>query len=231
MQRINLANARKTLASIKKCAVEAGIYHAWFLCFGTTLGAVRPSPRIIGEGTRYMRGFIEHDDDIDIGIFPNMITAAQETEYIRLLREEGMFNCREEKQRRADTNRLLWFTLRREKPPVGTKCCHWFWYRWRGYWWHSKGKDWLQERKFPTRKWKHEQSDDALSLGIPEEYLNAGLMEVEFEGDMYNIPIKSGYCVDYWYPGWAVPKEGGASSKKIVGLIGNWADEQTWKIY
>ena len=223
---MDVANAKIFLRDIKQCAVDAGIYAHWFISFGTLLGAVRPTKR----GTDFVRGIMAHDDDMDVCILRDNITKAQEDAYIENLRSAGAFKCREIYQRRDDDHRLLWCSCRREKAPAGTKCCNWFFYEWKGFLWHSKGKDWLNEQKFPSRLYPHTQEDAAMAKGIPVSYFG-GLMEAEFEGELYNMPVNFGHCMDFWYPEWYEPKKGGASKSKYIMKIGRWGDESTYRIF
>ena len=227
---MDIKNGRATLGKIRECAVEAGVFHALFIAFGTALGAMRPTPRTAGDQKINVRGLMEHDNDMDMGIFSEQITREQEEHYVDLLLKKGLFKAREEYERRDDTGRLLWCSLRPSAAPIGTKCCHWFFYKWKGYQWHSKGLRWLDERKFPSRKFPHSQGDAAIAKGIPEVFLNE-LMEITFEDMKFNIPVKIGSCCDVWYPTWGVPKSGGASATPSVSLIGKWNDEKTWKIF
>jgi len=228
---MNIQNASSLLADIKSCAVKAGIYEHWFLSFGTLLGAVRPTRRHDAPAP-YVQGIMEHDDDMDIGIFADRITAEQEEAYLEALREKKVFDKREAYERRSDTNRLLWFTLRREEPPTGTKCCHWLFYEWNGFMWHSKGREWLAENKFPSRKYPHQQTDEAMGKGLPAKFLMPGeLMEIDFEGGRYNVPVMYGGALDHWYPYWLVPIKGGSSKTEYVMKVERWSDQRTWRIF
>ena len=230
---MDVANARVLLADIKDCAVRAGIYHSWFLSFGTLLGAVRPTKRTMPDGSvSYVQGLMQHDDDMDIGLFAENISEEQEEHYYALLKEKGCFTVREREERRADTNRRLWFTMRRDAPPTETKCCHWLFYEWNGFMWHSKGRDWLAENKFPSSKYPHTQADEAMAKGVPAKWLAQGqLVEVDFEGGRYNVPVAFGNLMDAMYPEWLVPRKGGASATEYIKRVGNWADQKTWVIF
>lgn len=229
---LNIDNARHLLHDLKDCAVKADIYKYWFIMFGTLLGAVRPTLRKIAPQPYYIQGIMEHDDDMDVGIFHDRVTAEQEEAYLRYLHEAKCFKAREKYQRRSDTNRLLWFSLRREVPPTGTKCCHWLFYEWNGFMWHSKGKDWLNELKFPSKKYPHTQDDDAIGKGLPAKYLSPDdLVEVTFEGEPYNVPVKFGMCMDFLYPHWLIPKAYGSSETSYIMKVGKWNDQKTWMIF
>ena len=228
---MDLNNASSLLEIDKKCAVSAGIYPHWFISFGTLLGAARPTLRKI-PSPHYTQGIIEHDDDMDIGIFADNITHDQESAYIDNLRSAGCFRHREEYARRSDNGRLLWCSIRRDPAPVGTKCCHWFFYSWRGYMWHTKGKNWLNEAKFPSSKYPHGQKDDAIAKGILERSLTPGeLFELDFEGGRYNVPVRFGACLDFWYPSWLMPRIGGASATEYIMRVPQWSERKSWKIF
>jgi len=229
---MNINNAKELLPQIKECAVKAGIYASWFISFGTLLGAIRPTKRKWGHEEIVVRGFIPHDDDMDIGILSHKITIEQEHDYIELLTQAGMFDHRKIFQFREDTNRCLWFSLRKTKTPVGTKCCNWFFYPWKDYMWHSKGVDWAgNARKFSVEKYPRDISNVAgIGKGLPVKYFDE-LIEVELEGEMYNVPAMYGSCLDSWYPCWHAPKIGGTSTAEQVMSVGKWEDEATWRIY
>jgi len=224
--RLNVKRARATLEAVKECQLEAGIYEHCFVSFGTCLGSVRPSKRPDG----YTRGFIGHDNDMDMGVYADRITGDQEKRYIKLLEKAGLFDYRKKMTRRSDNGRLAWCSLR--KYPLskgGVKMCHWFWFKHRGYYWHSKGGRWVSDLKFPVRQYHYKPNIEAIAKGTPAKYLEE-TMEVSFEGGKYNVPVMSGHCLDLWYPGWLVPKEGGTSSKKILLFIGRWSDKHSWRV-
>ena len=225
---MNISDAQKTLEKLKQCAIEAKIYHAWFISFGTLLGAIRPTFTKWGHETRYMRGIMSHDNDMDVSILSDKITIEQENHYVSLIRDAGLYKSREEYQYRDDTNRLLWTSLRGHKAPAGTKCCNWFWQKHKDYYWHSKGLAWVSN-KFPKQVTGHENTDKAIMLGIPETYLS-DLVEIDFIGGKYNIPVMYGHCLDWWYPEWIVPKKGGTSARKIHCVVKNWENVSDWKI-
>lgn len=236
---VHVHNARKTLSKLKRCALEAGIYHSWFLSFGTLLGAIRPSKLPWGEGFKYQRGLIDYDDDMDVGILSDRITKDQEQAYIELIRKAGLFGwderrqtvVREKYQYREDNGRLLWMSLRPSPPPGGTKCCNWFWTDYHGYYWHSKGADWVDPTKGKFRKIKtgHRDTDQAVMLGIPKFCLDE-LMEITFYDEKYNVPVMYGHCLDWWYPKWIQPQERCSSARAIHCVVGRWDDESTWRI-
>jgi len=229
--KLPIQDAISVLAEIKGCQVKAGIQDHCFIAFGTLLGALRPTARTVGDRKVYMTGFMEHDDDMDIGVLDDRISKEEQTTYIRYLQEKNLFRAREKYQHRTDNNRLVWCSLRRSPAPRGAKCCHWFWQNWKGYYWHSKGADWadLGKNKFPLAKFPRQEDSEAVMLGVPQDWMGE-LVPIMFEGIEVNIPLYSGKCVDLWYPSWFTPKQGGASAKAIVATVGSWSDERTWKI-
>jgi hypothetical protein len=96
-----LKNTALQLARQMECARAAGIYEHTFLSFGGLLGFVRE------------QGFIEGDNDLDVGVFADNITAEQEREFVRLLgmpttdfpTSKGLFEYRERSTRREDNGR------------------------------------------------------------------------------------------------------------------------------
>ena len=226
---MNYLNAQILLAEIKDAAVQAGIYDHWFLSFGTMLGAVRPTKRVDLKKKEVVitKGFIQHDDDMDVGILRDNITREQEADYVRIMMDKGLFNKRERHAFREDDGRHCWCSLRRESPPVGTRCCNWFWFEHNGFLWHSKGKLWVSPTKIKKTEIKYKETDEALALGIKASYFRK-LVEVDFEGGRYNIPLMAGSVLDTWYPGWAVPKSGGASGHKYVLRIPKWSEPKKW---
>lgn len=227
---MNIEDAKTTLATMKKCAVAAGIYHAWFLCFGTLLGAVRPSIRRLGEKSFYDRGVIDNDDDMDVGILSDCVTAEQEQRYVDLLRSHGLTKSRDVTQIRDDTGRLLWKSIRGEKAPNGTKTCNWFWQLHHGYYWHSKGLDWVDpyKNKFNANEVPYSPEDKAIMLGIPKSILFE-LYEITLYGSGYHIPVHYGTCLDWWYPQWLTPRST-TSARKRHCIVKDWNNEATWRI-
>lgn len=224
---MNIENAKITLSGMKECAQQAGIYHAWFICFGTLLGAIRPSKRLTATGYEFTRGFIQSDDDMDVGILSDKITEDQEYDYIERLRTKGLMMHRGEKEfaLRKD-GRHVWRSIRAVPPPVGVRCCNWFWFRHRGYYWHSKGKAWVNPKKMNPNRLNYNHNYDAMALGVPEDYLKS-LVEYKIDGLTVNIPMHYGSLLDTWYQKWIVPK-GGSSDHKHVMAIPNWEEPQKW---
>lgn len=79
------------------------------------------------------------------------------------------------------------------------------------------------------RRYNYNHSYDAIAKGTPDKYYQS-LIEIDFEGFRMNIPTMSGSLLDCWYPGWSVPRKGGASKKDVVCIIKDWEDETTWRL-
>jgi len=215
-----------------QCAEEAGIAHALFISFGLLLGIVRE------------KNFIKHDNDVDMCVLSDKITPEQEVTYFNLLQEREFFYAREKVSYRLDKDgfnanlinnrkslgekkiRLAWFSLRkRHNYP---KFCHWFMFPWNGYYWHTKAGGWVKDSKFPIDKWKYDANTCAIMKGIPENYIKE-LTTINFYGLDIKIPLYSGTCLDFYYPGWLIPQSG-ASIKKIACFVKDWHDLSTWKV-
>ena len=226
--------ATDTLRVCYECAEAAGIRKALFVSYGLLLGIVRE------------KDYIPWDNDIDMCVRRDWITAEQELKYYKLLEEAGLFGARRKwstvkakdgfpstmilsnNDKSGDPVRLTWFSLRPK--PHQPKFCHWFMFPWNGYMWHTKAGKWVQERKFTHKKWDYKESDEAIMKGCPVEYLDE-LMDFEFYGLDIRIPKRAGSCLDFMYPGWLIPRRRGASSKKIVCVVGKWDDKSTWRIF
>lgn len=219
---MNHESAKETLLSMREAAVESGIYPYWFIAFGTLLGRCREYLATDGK-----KNFIDHDDDMDVGIQSWHITANQELAYVLGLKKRGLYKARHRFQRRFDNGRILWTSLR--KNHGGCRCCNWFMFNHGGICWHSKGKEWVDKEIIDKRKYKYDSSYQALAKGIPEKLLT-DLIEVDFLGTKFNIPFLSGTVLDHWYPGWRIPKKGGASRKDYSLIVPKWEDEKKWRI-
>lgn len=227
---------RKAIEQLKiclDCADKAGIRHAMFINFGLLLGMVRE------------HDFISHDSDVDICIKQELITAKQEMKYFKLLQKKGMFFARRKWSSIDDENgfyeslivtkgqkvgkkiRFTWFSLRMKKDYP--KFCHWFMFPWKGIYWHTKAGRWVKKRKFDPNIWHYDKTTEGIMKGIPEMYLDE-LITTEFYGLKLQIPKYPRACLDFMYPGWLIPHRGGASSKKIVCIVGKWSDKKTWRI-
>ena len=219
---MNYKSAKAILPLLKQAAVDAGLYKNWFLSFGCVLGLCREYQK---SDKRLLP--IPHDDDLDVAIQAWNTTKEQEERYFQNLKDLGMFKHRERIQRRPDTNRFLWFSLRKTKD--GCKCCNWFMWKWNNYTWHGKGKLWVADNKFKKKTWKWKGTEECLAKGIPS-YLLDTLTEIEYNGETYNVPLLAGSCCDAWYPGWITPKKGGASKKDFVLLIPRFSEPNKWRI-
>lgn len=229
---MDIEGGRDLLKTLKECQLKAGIYEHCFLSFGTCLGAVRPTiRRYDGPEHYYARGFMEHDGDADMGILADRITPEQREKYFQLCKEAGLMDVWAEphrrKIRRPDTKEIVWFSVK--KKAGSAKMCQWMFWEFKGYYWHGKGKRWVNPHKFSTLLFPRERDTQGLALGAPAKYFKE-LIEIDFEGIRHHVPLNAGSLMDFWYPGWLVPKKGGASAKKIVLVINDWKDKRTWRI-
>jgi len=220
----------RLLDKLQCCADRAEIAEYQFIAFGTLLGAVRPTLRQEVTGPPfYSRGIMQHDTDMDMGFLADKFHPDQREAYYHYCHEMGMMSNwtrpAQRIRRRQDNNHILWFSAR-----LGhQKCCQWFFFEHKNYSWHSKGSDWTKERKFPMAKYPRREGSQALCLGAPAKFLQE-LMPLEFEGLNVNAPRHAGSLLDFWYPGWSVPKKGGSSAKRIVLTVDRWKDEKSWKL-
>jgi hypothetical protein len=182
-----------------KCATKAGIFDYMFIAFGTLLGYCR-------EG-----GIIGHDHDMDVGFLSELMTKEQEDAYISYCKEEGLFEYRREEGINPANGRHFWLSLRSQPKEYCMKCCHWWFFEHKGYYWHHKG-------------------GQSLIKGIPKEHLDR-LKPTIFLGIETKVPVFSGHCLDFWYPpDWGTPRDGGNSSKEILMNVKRWDDKSTWSI-
>jgi len=240
--------ATEVLKICHECAEKAGIRHAMFINYGLLLGIIREND------------YIPWDNDVDVCIKSDLISAAQEIKYYKLLKKatkgapKGLFSARDKwsvvkdpegfsetlinsekyewtsdsvTKKQPRKVRFTWFSLR--KKPEYPKFCHWFMFPWNGCYWHTKAGQWVKDRKFSVRRFKYDKSDQAILKGIPEDFLKE-LIKINFYGLDIQIPLKYGSCLDFMYPGWRVPRQKGASSKKIVCIAKKWNDRKTWKM-
>lgn len=216
----------KLLKKVTQVARDVGIHDRSFIGFGTALGAVRPTRRTDIIPPYYCRGLMQHDHDMD-NCFLNL-TREEKEEYFKACKKVGLFNWGHPhspagRQARKKDGELLWFSLTYKK----SRMCQWFCFDHQGWLWHTKGKRWLE--KFDSRKYKFNKKYDAIMKGTPSK-LYEDLTPIQFEGVEVNIPTKIGHLLDDWYPGWAVPKKGGASRKNIVCVVEDWNSKKTWKV-
>jgi hypothetical protein len=237
--------ALEDLEIITDCARKLHIEDRLFVGFGLLLGMVREND------------FIGHDDDVDMCLQSDKITAQQEMEYFVELHKRGMFFSRRKwSTRKADDGlrfdlvapmrqcqgsgidlnlcrsdgpkeRLTWFSLRRR--PENHKICHWLMFKWGGYYWHTKAGKWLNRAKFDPEAIEYLPTDGGLMKGIPEACVEE-LEAISFHGVRLNIPRNYGRCLDWWYPGWLTPIKGGSSAKTVVCRVVDWLDRSTWKV-
>jgi len=209
---MNVAAAESQYVKIWQTAHKLGIAQHCFLGFGTLLGKIRED------------GLIAHDDDTDFCVLADKLTREQEDQFYEELDKLGLFKARRREKRRDDSGRLIWCSLKEEAD--GTKNCIWFWQKWKNFYWHTKGDDWVIKIG-PRMKPPHKGPMVAIMKGIRAELLEE-LMEVDFLGEKVNVPRKYGTVLDLWYPGWATPKTGGASKEDYLAVINNWNNEGSW---
>ncbi len=211
-----------------QCAKNAGIYDKCFLAFGSLLGYVRE------------RGFIGHDNDMDIGILADNLTVKQINAYVaELLRPSkidkdvvkllktldmegylrkdgkpkhprGLYGYREHTEKNAVTGKLFWTTIRAFPRSVGYKCCNWFMFEHKGFVYHHKG-------------------GDSKIKGIPSVFINEIGPEVEFLGTKVHIPRNAGACLDYWYPDPMTPRVAVSKSEGQLLKVRDWNTPNNWE--
>lgn len=211
-------NGIELIGQMYECGKKAGIDHAMFLGFGTALGAVRHGD------------FIPSDRDMDMCIIGDWINLESALEYVRICKESGLGEHRWVTPQCRGDGMPVWFSLGPKNPVCeeGIKSCNWFWFSHGGYWWHSKGGLWVSPTKFSKKKTQYNSDDEAIAKGIPQDSLGK-LVDFAFCGASIKLPDNIGKCLDHWYPGWPVPREG-ASAHEWVMVIGKWNDKNTWRI-
>lgn len=211
-------NAIELINQMYECGRKAGIDHAMFLGFGTALGAVRHGD------------FIPFDRDMDMCIIADWISQESALEYVRICKEAGLGEHRWVTPQCRSDGMPVWFSLGPKSPvsEEGIKSCNWFWFKHGGYWWHSKGGLWVSPTKFSKKKTQYTKDDEAIAKGIPLECIEK-LVDFSFLGASIKLPDNIGRCLDSWYLGWPVPREG-ASSHQWVMVIEKWDDKNTWRI-
>lgn len=218
---MHVESAIRQLHTIWKCGKEAGIEHAMFLNFGTLLGYVREN------------GLIEHDDDTDVGVRSDWITEQQEQAFYHALVRANCFAYRRRTARRPDTHRALWWSIRSELH--GCKNCIWFMFPWKNHLYHCKGHRWL--KKIGQRPEVLKALPNEISLKDCSSFAKGNsvdayetLIQVKFLGGKFRIPAGYGKLLDEYYPGWAIPKKGGASARHRLVLIKDWGDQNQWLV-
>jgi len=211
---VKKAKLVEQLKWVRKCAEEAGIYHAMFLGYGTCLGAVRD------------KGIIGGDGDADVCFLADKFDKAQEDAFYAKLHEYGLFSARHKERRRNDTGRLLWCSVMRQKDRM--KNCIWFQQKYDGMYWHSKGMEWV-EKIGPRLTPPLGPGYVAVGKGIPAEYMDP-LTEVDWYEQKWQIPLHYGKCLDFWYPVWWVPA-GGASWSPYILAVKDWKNKDSWHLF
>lgn len=202
------------LKYIRQAAIKSGIWDYTFLGYGSMLGAIRDN------------GIIEHDSDADICVLSDKISKRQEIRFYQYLHEYRLFEERHKEKRRPDTGRLLWCSVKRFK--AGMKTCIWFQHPWNGFYWHSKGRNWISKighRLNPPIM----SGIEAIGKGIFEDYFD-DLVEVDWYHVPWKVPFKYGKCLDFYYPNWSTPKKGGASESEYLWIVPDWNKQDTWYI-
>jgi hypothetical protein len=197
-----------------QCAKNAGIYDVCFLAFGSLLGYVRE------------RGFISHDNDMDVAFLGDEITKEQMYNYISELKKptkiekdliekygrpthpRGLYAYREETKKNKVNGKLFWTTLRMHPRGKAYKCCNWFMFEHKGYAFHHKG-------------------GDSFVKGLPGRYVKIG-PEVEFLGVKVHIPRYAGACLDYWYPDWRTSRSDVTKSEGKLLKVTSWDKPKEW---
>jgi hypothetical protein len=212
-----------------QCAKNAGIYDNCFLAFGSLLGYVRE------------RGFIGHDNDMDIGILADNLTVKQINKYVAELLKpshipnklakflkslnleyldrktgrpkhpRGLYAYREHTEINVITGKLFWTTIRTLPRSAGYKCCNWFMFEHKGYMYHHKG-------------------EDSKVKGLPTSFVSEIGPEVEFLGTKVHIPKNAGACLDFWYPDWKTSRSAVSKSEGQLLKVVWWDDPNKWEV-
>lgn len=187
------------------------------------MGVVRPT---IDAKREFKRGLMHHDGDADLCLLSESLPEERIEDYYNYCVAAGLmkewYEPLDRIERRSDTGDLLWFSIKKGE----AKCCNWIFFKWKGYYWHCKGKYWVNPRKFPNHSIP--ANAEAVMKGAPEDYFNE-LIEVDLEGIKVKMPKKAGHLLDFWYPQWHEPAIG-ASKRKVVAVVNKWAQKDSWKI-
>ena len=160
-------------------------------------------------------GYVRHgsmcpgDNDLDMMIRSDLITPQKEQEFFHAIEKSGLFNYRRRVERNPANGRLFWFSLRGWPDEMCYKKCTWFFWKHHGYIYHNKGLM-------------------ALVKGVPEHLLEIGQV-VEFMGTKVHIPKHALCCLDYWYPGWVIPRKGSSEYKTSL-KVKDWSKPKSWKL-
>ena len=210
---INRQSAMTTLTRIRETAIKVGIYEHVTIGYGTFLGMIR-------EGD-----FIKHDDDMDCIVFADRITEEQEEAYFDGLVKLGLFKNRAKIKRRSDNGRLLWTSMK--ETSNDTKCCTWYYQRYDKYYFHGKGRNWVTQKIGPYLNPPIDPTFEAIMKGIHAKFFDH-MVERQFQGLSFMIPVQYGQILDYWYPNWSVPKKGGASLEEMLLVVPRWDKPKNW---
>ena len=216
---MNVEPTIQQMHHIREIAKSAGIYHAIFPGFGSMLGMVRED------------NLLAHDDDTDMCVLSELITKEQEDAFVQGLEDARMFEYRRKVERRTDNDRLLWLSLKSSNKhghgiyPGCAKSCIWFFFKWKGFYFHSKGRAWI--KKLGPRL-KIPQDHEAIGKGV-DERLFRHMIKRKFCGKEYMFPALYGTILDRWYGDWKVPR-GGSSREEMVIIVKKWKDQSTWKL-
>jgi hypothetical protein len=184
------------IAKMLECGDKVGIVDKMFLGFGNVLGYA-----LYGD-------FLPNDNDIDM-CFLDGIPQEQRQAYLDECKDAGLTENRECGPTTVE-GKYSWFSSGPKSPMIehGVKSCKWFWFEHGGYYWHSKGTNWIGHRglnkEFPTAK------------GIPTTIFNGELKKVQFGDVAVQIPKNIGQCLDWWYPGWLIRKKEQSAEKAIL---------------
>ena len=155
-------------------------------------------------------GFCKCDNDLDMIVRSDMISPEQEKEFFKEVEKAKLFRYRRRVETNPATGRLFWFSIRAFPEEQCYKMCTWFFWKHQGYGFHNKG------------------CVGALVKGVPEHLLEIGRI-VDFMGNKIHIPKHTLKCLDYWYPGWLIPRSGSSSFKTLL-KIKEWNKPKSWKM-
>ena len=128
---------------------------------------------------------------------------------------------------RNDTGRMLWFSMGKYHifKQNGVKFCNWFCFRHNGFFWHTKGVNWV--KNFDCYKYDATPPLQAVAKGCPDKHYKRYENAV-FCGIPVNIPRLPGTLCDFWDPGWS-EISGSQSAKKYILIIKKWEEKSKWR--